>query len=622
MFLKTLTALTLLFFFATARLAFASSNLTPNWANWSWNSQVSMGAEISWTPQPWGGLYLHNDQTISSNDYSALSFSLKNVSNKLRLYFYDKTNNQLPLTSEITSSGDYKFTVNQDINGFVLQEGSGQSVGTITVSNIKLIPKVVVTAPSTTSSPNWQNWSWNGQAILGNHITFKSYGQWSGLYLHSDTSTAITNFVFNAKVAQSGQKFKVIFYDENNQPINPDFPLNLTTNFTQFTLSVNRNIKGVVFQDIGSVNDLLTVDMTNNSLPAPAPVPVIVPTVTAGAFGTANGQIYNNGNLIKLRGLNWFGFETDTHVVHGLWARGYKDVITQMKGLGFNAVRLPFCPVSVSGTAVSAIDYSKNPDLQGLNSIQVLDKIVGEFNNQNIYVLLDSHRPDCYAQSDLWYTASYSESNWINDLVILAKRYADKPYFLGLDLKNEPHGGATWGMGNIGTDWNLAAQRAGKAILADNPNILLFIEGIGDNPNCQDNNGHFWGGNLSPVKCTPLDLPSSKVVFSPHIYGPNVSWQNYFGLSDFPSNMTAIWEAQWGYLAGNNTVVPGEWGGRDDFIWQNALVSYMKSKGVCSSFYWNLNPNSGDTGGILQDDWLTPVGAKVTMLQNYFNSCQ
>lgn len=86
--------------------------------------------------------------------------------------------------------------------------------------------------------------------------------------------------------------------------------------------------------------------------------------------------------------------------------------------------------------------------------------------------------------------------------------------------------------------------------------------------------------------------------------------------------MPAIWEAQWGYLAGNNAVVVGEWGGRDDFVWQNALANYMKSKGICSTFYWDLNPNSGDTGGILQDDWTTPVSAKISMLQNYFNSCK
>jgi endoglucanase len=32
-------------------------------------------------------------------------------------------------------------------------------------------------------------------------------------------------------------------------------------------------------------------------------------------------------------------------------------------------------------------------------------------------------------------------------------------------------------------------------------------------------------------------------------------------------------------------------------------------------FYWALNPNSGDTGGLLEDDWRTPVEAKLALLR-------
>ncbi len=94
--------------------------------------------------------------------------------------------------------------------------------------------------------------------------------------------------------------------------------------------------------------------------------------------------------------------------------------------------------------------------------MQVLDKVVNEFSNQGIYILLDSHRPDCNAQSDLWYTGSYSENQWIADLKTLASRYANVSNFIGLDLKYEPHGMATWGTGNTATDWDLAAARAGQ----------------------------------------------------------------------------------------------------------------------------------------------------------------
>ena len=41
---------------------------------------------------------------------------------------------------------------------------------------------------------------------------------------------------------------------------------------------------------------------------------------------------------MQLRGTSWFGFEGNVHVVHGLWTRNWKDMITQMQALGFNSL--------------------------------------------------------------------------------------------------------------------------------------------------------------------------------------------------------------------------------------------------------------------------------------------
>ena len=46
-----------------------------------------------------------------------------------------------------------------------------------------------------------------------------------------------------------------------------------------------------------------------------------------------------------------------------------------------------------------------------------------------------------------------------------------------------------------------------------------------------------------------------------------------------------------------------------------AFVSYLIGKNATSSFYWCVNPNSGDTGGVLQNDWKTWNTDKVTLLQ-------
>lgn len=360
------------------------------------------------------------------------------------------------------------------------------------------------------------------------------------------------------------------------------------------------------------------------------------PTNGAGAsYTTSSNIIYKNGTAIQLKGVNWFGFETNEHTVHGLWARNWKEMIQQMKTLGFNAVRIPFCPAVLQSSSVGSIDYSKNQDLQGLNSLQLLDKIVDEFNNQQMYILLDHHRPDCNAISELWYVNGYSEEQWINDLKSIAQRYKDKEYVMGIDLKNEPHGNVNWGSADAGKDWKIASEKAGQAILSVNPNVLIFVEGIQENSSCSSQTNHWWGGNLEPVNCSPIDtnkIPANKLVFSPHVYGPDVYDQPYFSTNDFPNNMPAIWDAHFGYLLDKGyTVVPGEWGGKygnnggkaKDPILQNKLTEYFKNKKICSSFYWDWNPNSGDTGGILQDDWTTPWQNKVdAVITNYFNACQ
>jgi len=358
-------------------------------------------------------------------------------------------------------------------------------------------------------------------------------------------------------------------------------------------------------------------------------LPGMVQPVLAQSSGyTVTGTVIRDpqNGPIQLRGVNWFGFEVPDHVVHGLWARNWQDMIAQMKGLGFNAVRVPICPPTLQGSSVSSINYSLNPDLAGKNSLQILDTILARLDAEGMYILLDHHRPDCNAISELWYTGSYSEQQWIDDLVFMATRYSHLPHFFALDLKNEPHGSATWGSGNNSTDWNKAAERAGAAVLAANPNLLIFVEGIGESATCSGNIGHWWGGNLEPQACTPINLPANKLVLSPHVYGPDVYNQPYFNLNEFPANMPAIWESHFGQFSPAYSVVIGEFGGRyghgghaNDKIWQDAFVDYLISKDIRNTFYWSWNANSGDTGGILQDDWTTVWTDKVTLLQRLWD---
>lgn len=329
-----------------------------------------------------------------------------------------------------------------------------------------------------------------------------------------------------------------------------------------------------------------------------------------------------NGHTVTLAGVNWFGFETGTFAPHGLWATSYQSQLDQMVKAGFNTIRLPYSNELFDDTknTPNGIDYGQNPDLKGLKGLALMDKIIDAATSRGMMVILDQHRPDQYGQSNLWYTSKLSEDQWVKDWVMLAGHYKNNPKVIGADLHNEPHGEATWGDGNPKTDWRMAAEKAGNAVLAANPNWLILVEGIDHfGPD-----GYWWGGDLQGSKANPvrLNVPN-RLVYSPHDYGPGVYNQNWFMDKSFPNNMPGIWEKHWAFpkTEGTTPVLLGEFGGKsvgDDTegVYQKSLVKFLKDQGI-SYTYWSWNPDSGDTGGVLQNDWKTMDQGKVDMLQTY-----
>lgn len=333
------------------------------------------------------------------------------------------------------------------------------------------------------------------------------------------------------------------------------------------------------------------------------------------------------GNVVKLTGVSWFGGETDTLVPHGLWARNWEEMLDDIVRLGFNTIRLPFSNETFDpNLKPQGIDYRLNPDLYGLSALEIMDKIIVGAGKRGLKVLLDRHRPTAGSQSKLWYTDEVSEEQWIADWQFLALRYLGNDTVIGADLHNEPAGDSTWGTDDPKTDWRLAAERAGNAILAINPHWLIVVEGI---EKSEDNFGNvmgwYWmGGSLQWARVYPVRLKvPNQLVYSAHDYGPGVYLQGWFQDPDYPENLPEVWDHYWGYLAKNNTapILLGEFGGRsvgDDIegIWQRSLVKYLKENGM-SYTYWSFNGNSGDTGGILGDDWKSVDKAKVAMLADY-----
>jgi endoglucanase len=328
-----------------------------------------------------------------------------------------------------------------------------------------------------------------------------------------------------------------------------------------------------------------------------------------------------NGNPVIVTGISWFGLETENYAPHGLWARSLDSFLDQIVELGFNTIRLPYSSQLLDPASLpNGINYDLNPDLEGLTGLEIMDRVIAGAGERGLKVILDRHRPDSHAQAELWYTPQYSEERWISDWVMLAERYAGDDTVIGVDLHNEPHGAATWGSEDPATDWRLAAERAGNAILAANPNLLIIVQGVQE----YQGDTYWWGGNLIGAREHPvrLDVPG-RLVYSPHTYGPGVYPQPWFSDPSFPANMPEIWDRHWGYLnrEGIAPVLLGEFGGRSvkndqEGIWQRALVSYLEENQI-SYVYWSLNPNSGDTGGILLDDWQSVDPAKEELLASY-----
>ncbi len=340
------------------------------------------------------------------------------------------------------------------------------------------------------------------------------------------------------------------------------------------------------------------------------------------------------GKEVRLTGVNWFGFETSLYSPHGLWTRDMKSVLQQIKDLGFNTIRVPWCNemlnpgatinINSFGTdAYTGISPMNEEESQVTKPIELMDILVQWCQDNDIKIVLDNHSraADGFLNEALWYTDQYSEQRWINDWIFMANRYKDFSAVVGMDLNNEPHG-SSWGNSNPATDWNKAAERCGNAILQVNPNVLIIVEGVGE----FEGDSYWWGGQLMGAEKYPIQISNpDKLMYSAHEYGPEVAPQDWFTSASFPQNMPQIWRDHFHYLYENNTspIFVGEFGIKDQdafngiaFTWFTEWVDFMGD--IYSWTFWTMNPNSGDTGGILADDWSSVNEWKMNVLRPHF----
>ena len=358
---------------------------------------------------------------------------------------------------------------------------------------------------------------------------------------------------------------------------------------------------------------------------------ILIPAQSASAAGptfplsTKGNQIVDaTGKRVILQGVNWFGMENEAGTLIGLNARDYKTMLRQIKQTGFNTIRIPFSMQTITkGPEVSGVaDYiGSNKELKGKTPMEVLDAVVTESEKLGLMIILDNHsQADQGYRNDLWYgQAGYTEDMWVSMWGDLALRYQNSPNVIGFDLKNEPHGKATWG-DNAETDWRRAAERAGHEIQSVNSNPLIIVEGIENQVvGGQLLAGHWWGGNLEGVRKNPVRLPvANKIVYSTHEYGPEVAPQPWLVGKNLEKNLLDRWNKGFGYIHDQNIapILIGEFGAIDYSTktisgrWMKAFTDYLGKKGM-NWTYWAWNPGSGDTGGLLTPDFVTLEKSKM-----------
>ncbi len=367
------------------------------------------------------------------------------------------------------------------------------------------------------------------------------------------------------------------------------------------------------------------------------------------------------GNPVWMTGCNWFGYNVTTQCFDGVWSRNMHEMLNEMADHGFNLLRVPMSTQILlqwknrdPDPYMVKINEWKNPELtvEGVEggtpkySFDIWNMAVEWCRENGIKIMMDIHCATTASnghQIPLWYDNNYSTDDWLEALSWFAEYYKDDDTVIAIDLKNEPHGKndgqgmAIWDDSTAENNWKYAAERGAAACLEQNPNLLIMVEGIEvypkfengkdwnspavdyahyDDPNAQAFHGAWWGGNFRGVRDYPVDLGEhqDQLVYSPHDYGPLV-WEQEWFKKDFTTQtlLDDYWYDTWAFLIEEkiSPLLMGEWGGfyddehdptGDNRKWMKLLRDYMIEKRIHHTF-WCFNENSGDTGGLLCNDF-------------------
>jgi endoglucanase len=329
-----------------------------------------------------------------------------------------------------------------------------------------------------------------------------------------------------------------------------------------------------------------------------------------------------SGHRVRLTSVNWYGFDQKEFVAGGLDVAPLEVIVEQIRAIGVNSVRLPWANETIEkNPAVPDYAVKANPKFKGQRALDVMDAVIGALAHAHIMVILDNHmsRADWCCKDDddngLWYNAAYPEEKWLADWQAIVRRYKRQRWVIGADLRNELRSGTQWGGSDPRLDWHAAAERGGNAVLAENPDLLIMVE------------GPQYSTDFTAFATLPLVLNvAHRVVYSPHAYAfSGHAFQNY-------EELRQAYDARAGFLLHAEPAIPlwvGEFGTcqtldcGDNSQWFRWFVEYLREKDLSWS-YWPLNGTQSngvsrkygevETYGLLAPDYRRIGGPKVVEL--------
>ncbi|OTB03236.1 glycoside hydrolase family 5 protein [Hypoxylon sp. CI-4A] len=229
-----------------------------------------------------------------------------------------------------------------------------------------------------------------------------------------------------------------------------------------------------------------------------------------GPLVTSGRDMKNTqGGNVVYAGTNWPG-HGEVMIPDGLRYQSIEDVVTKIKSVGMNAIRLTYAIQliddiyanngkdttvkdsftkalgSTNGPKVYSQFLAKNPSFNDSTTrLQVFDAVAAECLKQQVFVHLDNHMSKaswCCGSNDgnAWFgDRDYNVDNWTRGLSYMANHGKNWPALTSMSLRNElrkpdsnPSIAYNW------QNWYTNVKKGTEAIHSANPDLLIFLSGL------------------------------------------------------------------------------------------------------------------------------------------------